>query len=127
MPVRYGFRRFGDDDDFDEVDLDEMLRLLADDFMESGDLEEAMDRHILAVARLTGLYAKKGYLCEKKKQLSAAVECYDTAISLLPSAETAKRDSNSFVSDLLNFPNKYSSIRSSLKPSICSKSDSSAK
>ena len=44
MPVRYGFRRFGDDDDFDHLDAEEMLRLLADDFMESGDLEEAMDR-----------------------------------------------------------------------------------
>ncbi len=44
MPVRYGFRRFGDDDDFNDLDAEEMLRLLADDFMESGDLEEAMDR-----------------------------------------------------------------------------------
>ena len=44
MPIRYGFRRFGEGDDFDDIDVDEMLRLLADDFMESGDLEEAMDR-----------------------------------------------------------------------------------
>jgi uncharacterized protein with von Willebrand factor type A (vWA) domain len=44
VPVRYGFRRFGDDDDFNDLDAEEMLRLLADDFMESGDLEEAMDR-----------------------------------------------------------------------------------
>ena len=44
VPVRYGFRRFGDGDDFDDLDVDEMLRLLADDFMEHGDLEEAMDR-----------------------------------------------------------------------------------
>ena len=44
MPVRYGFRRFGDDDDSDDLDVDEMLRLLADDFMESGDLDDAMDR-----------------------------------------------------------------------------------
>jgi uncharacterized protein with von Willebrand factor type A (vWA) domain len=44
VPVRYGFRRFGEDDDFDDLDVEEMLALLADDFMENGDLEEAMDR-----------------------------------------------------------------------------------
>ena len=44
MPVRYGYRRFGEDDDFDDLDVEEMLRMLADDFMENGDLEEAMDR-----------------------------------------------------------------------------------
>jgi uncharacterized protein with von Willebrand factor type A (vWA) domain len=44
VPVRYGYRRFGDDDDFDDLDVDELLALLADDFMESGDLDEAMDR-----------------------------------------------------------------------------------
>ena len=44
MPVRYGYRQFGDDDDFDDLDVDELLAHLADDFMESGDLEEAMDR-----------------------------------------------------------------------------------
>ena len=44
MPVRYGFRRFDEGDDFNDVDVEEMLRLLADDFMEHGDLEEAMDR-----------------------------------------------------------------------------------
>ena len=44
MPVRYGFRRFSDSDDFDDLDIDEMLRLLGDDLMETGDLEEAMDR-----------------------------------------------------------------------------------
>ncbi|NNN02319.1 MAG: VWA domain-containing protein [Acidimicrobiaceae bacterium] len=44
MAVRYNFRRFGEGDDFDDLDLDEMLRLLGDDFMESGDLDEAMDR-----------------------------------------------------------------------------------
>lgn len=44
MPVRYGFRRFGEGDDFDDLDVDELLAHLADDFMESGDLEEAMDR-----------------------------------------------------------------------------------
>ena len=44
MAVRYGFRRFGDDDDFSDLDVDELLRLLGDDFMESGDLDEAMDR-----------------------------------------------------------------------------------
>jgi uncharacterized protein with von Willebrand factor type A (vWA) domain len=44
VPVRYGFRRFGDDDDFDDLDVDELLAHLADDFMDSGDLDEAMDR-----------------------------------------------------------------------------------
>jgi uncharacterized protein with von Willebrand factor type A (vWA) domain len=44
VAVRYGFRRFGEDDDFDDLDVEEMLRMLADDFMENGDLEEAMDR-----------------------------------------------------------------------------------
>jgi uncharacterized protein with von Willebrand factor type A (vWA) domain len=44
MPIRYGFRRFDEGDDFNDLDVEEMLRLLADDFMEHGDLEEAMDR-----------------------------------------------------------------------------------
>ena len=44
MAVRYNFRRFGDDDDFEDLDVEEMLRLLGDDFMETGDLDEAMDR-----------------------------------------------------------------------------------
>ena len=44
MPVRYGFRRLGDDDDFDDLDVEEMLAMLADDYMENGDLEDAMDR-----------------------------------------------------------------------------------
>ncbi len=43
MAVRYGFRRFRDEDD-DDVDVEEFLRLLADDVMENGDLEAAMDR-----------------------------------------------------------------------------------
>ena len=44
MPVRYGYRRVGDDDEFDDLDVDELLALLADDYMENGDLDEAMDR-----------------------------------------------------------------------------------
>ena len=44
MTVRYNFRRVGDGDDFEDLDVEQMLRLLADDFMESGDLDEAMDR-----------------------------------------------------------------------------------
>ena len=44
MPVRYGFRRFGEGDDFEDIDVDELLSMLADDYMESGDLDEAMDR-----------------------------------------------------------------------------------
>ncbi|MDH2904321.1 MAG: VWA domain-containing protein [Actinomycetota bacterium] len=43
MAIRYGFRRYRDDDD-DDVDVDEFLQLLADDLMEHGDLEAAMDR-----------------------------------------------------------------------------------
>jgi uncharacterized protein with von Willebrand factor type A (vWA) domain len=44
VPVRYGYRRFGEGDDFDDLDVEEMLSLLADDYMENGDLDEAMDR-----------------------------------------------------------------------------------
>ena len=44
MAIRYGFRRFRDDDDDDDVDVDEFLQLLADDVMEHGDLDAAMDR-----------------------------------------------------------------------------------
>ncbi len=47
MAIRYGFRRFRDDDGDDvdvDVDVDEFLQLLADDVMEHGDLEAAMDR-----------------------------------------------------------------------------------
>ncbi|MGC1418580.1 MAG: VWA domain-containing protein [Acidimicrobiales bacterium] len=44
MPVRYGYRRFGEDDDFDDLDAQELLALLTDDFLESGDLDEAMER-----------------------------------------------------------------------------------
>jgi uncharacterized protein with von Willebrand factor type A (vWA) domain len=44
VAVRYGFRRIGDDDDFNDLDADELLKLLGDDFMEHGDLDEAMDR-----------------------------------------------------------------------------------
>ncbi len=44
MPIRYGFRRPGDDDDFEDLDPDELLALLSDDLLEHGDLEAAMDR-----------------------------------------------------------------------------------
>jgi uncharacterized protein with von Willebrand factor type A (vWA) domain len=44
VAVRYGYRRFGEGDDSNDLDVEEMLALLADDFMENGDLEEAMDR-----------------------------------------------------------------------------------
>ena len=44
MPVRYNFRRFGEGDDFDDLDVEHMLEMLGDDYMESGDLDEAMDR-----------------------------------------------------------------------------------
>ena len=44
MAVRYGYRRFGEGDDFDDLDAEELLALLADDYLESGDLEDAMER-----------------------------------------------------------------------------------
>ncbi len=43
MPIRYGFHKIGDGDG-DDVDLDEVLRLLSEDFLETGDLEGAMER-----------------------------------------------------------------------------------
>jgi uncharacterized protein with von Willebrand factor type A (vWA) domain len=44
VAVRYGYRRFGEGDDFDDLDAEELLALLADDYLESGDLEDAMER-----------------------------------------------------------------------------------
>ena len=44
MAVRYGYRRFGEGDDFDDLDAEELLALLADDYLESGDLDDAMER-----------------------------------------------------------------------------------
>jgi uncharacterized protein with von Willebrand factor type A (vWA) domain len=43
VAIRYDFRRYRDDDD-DDLNVDEFLQLLADDVMEHGDLESAMDR-----------------------------------------------------------------------------------
>ncbi|HEV2428137.1 MAG TPA: hypothetical protein VGS61_07960, partial [Acidimicrobiales bacterium] len=43
MAVRYGFRR-RDGEEPDDLDVDELLELLADDYLRTGDLEEAMDR-----------------------------------------------------------------------------------
>ncbi len=43
MPVRYGFRS-RDGDEPDDLDADELLELIADDYLRTGDLEEAMDR-----------------------------------------------------------------------------------
>jgi uncharacterized protein with von Willebrand factor type A (vWA) domain len=44
VAVRYGYRRFGEGDDFDDLDAEELLALLADDYLESGDLDDAMER-----------------------------------------------------------------------------------
>lgn len=44
MPVRYGFRSWGEGDDFEDLDADELLGLLADDLLESGDLDDALER-----------------------------------------------------------------------------------
>jgi uncharacterized protein with von Willebrand factor type A (vWA) domain len=44
VAVRYGYRRLGEGDDFDDLDAEELLALLADDYLESGDLDDAMER-----------------------------------------------------------------------------------
>jgi uncharacterized protein with von Willebrand factor type A (vWA) domain len=44
VPVRYGFRSWGEGDDFEDLDADELLGLMADDLLESGDLDEALER-----------------------------------------------------------------------------------
>ncbi|HVB51156.1 MAG TPA: VWA domain-containing protein [Acidimicrobiales bacterium] len=66
MPVRYGFRRFGDNDDFDDLDVEEMLAHLADDFMESGDLDDAMDRLL-----------REGYTTEDGERIEGLRELLD--------------------------------------------------
>ncbi len=66
MPVRYHYRRFGEGDDFDDLDVDEMLRLLADDFMENGDLDEAMDRLL-----------REGYTTEDGERVEGLRELLD--------------------------------------------------
>lgn len=64
MPVRYGFRSFGEDDDSSDLDAEELLALLADDFMETGDLSEAMDRLLR-----DGFTTKDGERIEGLKEL----------------------------------------------------------
>jgi len=66
VPVRYGFRRFGDNDDFDDLDVEEMLAHLADDFMESGDLDDAMDRLL-----------REGYTTEDGERIEGLRELLD--------------------------------------------------
>ncbi len=44
MAVRYGFRRWDEDDGLDDLDPDELLALVTDDLLENGDLEAALDR-----------------------------------------------------------------------------------
>ena len=44
MPVRYGFRQWDDGEEYDDLDADELLRLITDELMETGDLDEAIDR-----------------------------------------------------------------------------------
>ncbi len=44
MPVRYGFRQWDDGEDYDDLEADELLRLITDELMETGDLDEAIDR-----------------------------------------------------------------------------------
>jgi uncharacterized protein with von Willebrand factor type A (vWA) domain len=66
VPVRYNYRRFGEGDDFDDLAVDEMLRLLADDFMENGDLDEAMDRLL-----------REGYTTEDGERVEGLRELLD--------------------------------------------------
>ena len=44
MPVRYGFRRPGDGDDFEEWEPEDLLDLVLDELLETGDLDEVLDR-----------------------------------------------------------------------------------
>ena len=44
MPIRYGFHRPREGDDFEDLDPDELLALITDDLLENGDLEAAIDR-----------------------------------------------------------------------------------
>jgi uncharacterized protein with von Willebrand factor type A (vWA) domain len=66
VPVRYGFRRFGEDDDFNDLDVEELLAHLADDFMESGDLDDAMDRLL-----------REGYTTEDGERVEGLRELLD--------------------------------------------------
>jgi len=43
VPIRYGFRQFRGDDDSDP-DAEELLRLVSEEFLEHGDLEQALER-----------------------------------------------------------------------------------
>ena len=43
MPIRYGFRQPRDGDG-DDLDLDHVLRLISEEFLETGDLESAIER-----------------------------------------------------------------------------------
>jgi len=44
VPVRYGFRRPGDGDDFEEWEPEDLLDLVLDELLETGDLDEVLDR-----------------------------------------------------------------------------------
>ena len=44
MGARYDFRQWGEGDDFSDIDADELLRLAMDEYLETGDLNEAIDR-----------------------------------------------------------------------------------
>ena len=44
MPIRYGFRRPRDGDDDGDLDIEELLRLIGEEYLEHGDLEAAMER-----------------------------------------------------------------------------------
>ena len=71
MAVRYGYRRFSDDDDFNDLDIEEMLAHLADDFMESGDLDDAMDRLL-----------REGYTSDDGERIEGLLAERDIVIAL---------------------------------------------
>ena len=79
MAIRYGFRHLGDDD-HDDVDVDEFLRLLSEDFLEHGDLESAMERLLRegyttrAGERIEGLESLLEKAREKKRALERGLD-----------------------------------------------------
>jgi acetyl-CoA acetyltransferase len=44
MAVRYGFRRPGDGDDFEDLAAEDLLEYVLDELLEYGDLDSVLDR-----------------------------------------------------------------------------------
>ena len=74
MPIRYGFRQPRDGDG-DDLDLDHVLRLISEEFLETGDLESAIERLLRDGfdagdgSRVEGLEELMERLREKKRSL----------------------------------------------------------